>query len=252
MKAREYDLSYLSNMDGEGPHRVQSHQEALSQAAGKKIRWLMARVNKPADADAIAACREVDHLWVWGWPDPDLARLRHLAPVALRLVRGRQSSLRGLNDSRLRTLWLDGPSKVLALQPLAAPHVELGGCNGLDLNTLENVRGLACLSMQSMKSIPTLAFVSHCPALEGLTFAGYAFKATDLSPLTQSRSLRLIYSNKLKDDQVAAIGSQNRRVFVCNERTAFEAGKSVASFEYGDFEDRWNALLAAHGVEAPE
>src|SRR5262245_32018826 len=139
MKAEKFDLDYLSNMDDDSWPPNKKAKEALAQAAGKRVRRIEAQVYKPVDMEYLAACKQVQDLSIWSWQDLDFKRLSHLTPSALRLVRGWQSSLDGLNDACLRYLWIDGPSKIKTLGPLHVPRLTLAACNGLDLTSLGNM-----------------------------------------------------------------------------------------------------------------
>lgn len=137
---------------------------------GLEVEWLTVHVRKPSDASYIAACRSVDTLELWSWKHEDLTMLQGLAVQSLRMVRGRQRSLKGLNCSRLRFLWLQDCRHLVDFNSIRVPWLTIELCDQLRAE-VGNVQGLVALDLQS-KEIDSFDFLRRCPSLRRLAIGG--------------------------------------------------------------------------------
>src|SRR5436190_21460108 len=94
---------------------INEDRSALESLRGKRIGRLVVHIRRSDDAEHVASCKSVDRLELWGWKEPDLAAIKGLAVRYLRMVRGRQTSVKGLNTKRLKMLWVHSCGKLREL-----------------------------------------------------------------------------------------------------------------------------------------
>src|SRR5205823_2714774 len=124
---------------------INEDRASLKSLAGQRVGRLVVHIRKPDDAEHIASCKTVDRLELWGWKEPDLTSLNGLAVRYLRMVRGRQTSLKELNAQRLKMIWVHSCGKLQELDIPRLPWLWVWACNKFDPDSLGSVRGLAGL-----------------------------------------------------------------------------------------------------------
>src|SRR5262249_54902724 len=149
-------------------------------------------MHRPVEAEYLASCKSVDRLEIWGWKGPDLAALHDLPVRHLRLVRGQQTSVKGLNTSRLRRVWAHSCGKLRELHIPRLPALWLWGCNNFDLDSLDAVHGLSVLDIGPHREIRSLDFVARCRFLKCLNIDTHAWKTKDFTPLARAPALELV------------------------------------------------------------
>jgi hypothetical protein len=156
----------------------------------------------------------VDHLEIWGWKGLDLASLRDLPVRYLRLIRGQQTSVEGLNTSRLRQVWAHSCGKLRELKVPRLPALWLWGCNNFDLDSLGTVHGLSVLDIGPRREIRSLAFVSKCRFLKCLMIDTHSWKTKDFTPLARARALELVGLSGTRLPNLEAVGKANPGLFI--------------------------------------
>jgi hypothetical protein len=210
---------------------IDEDRSLLAQLDGKRIKRLSVTIKKPGDAAHIASCKSVDWLVLRGWKEPDLSALAGLAVKSLHLVRGSQTSLKGLNIRRLKFLWVHACGRLRTLEIPRLAWLNVWASNNLDLDSLGSIRGLAGLDIGMRKAIDSLAFVARRRSLRFLTIDAYAWKTNDSAPLGQAPALEIAGFTRLRKPTIEAISKVNRRLLVggtgcdcymCNGRPATE------------------------------
>src|SRR5262249_20328292 len=203
---------------------IDEDRSKLPLLKGKRVRRLVVYLQRPGDAQHVGACAAVQDLELWGWKHDDFTVLAGLAPKCVRLVRGRQTSLVGLNLRRLRHLWLQDCRRLPNLSGLRVPSLRMDACNRFDLDSLGAVEGLIFLGIERHKRIESFEFVTACRGLRSLAVGTYSLRTRDFSPIIQSPTLELLYCGWLKRAEVEAISKANPRLFVCNADCAMLGG----------------------------
>src|SRR5258708_23974422 len=94
---------------------INEDRSSLESVRGKRVGRLEVHICGSQDAEHIAACKNVDRLELWGWKEPDLTSIHGVAVKYLRLVRGRQTSVKGLSGKRLKLLQVHSCGQVREL-----------------------------------------------------------------------------------------------------------------------------------------
>src|SRR5262249_31673361 len=126
---------------------IDGDRAMLERLKGKRVGTLVVHIHRADDAEYVGSCKSVDRLELWGWKGADLTALHVLAVKYLRLVRGQQTSAKGLNTSRLKRLWVHSCGKLRELQIHRLPSLWVWACNNFDLDSLAPVRGLVGLDI---------------------------------------------------------------------------------------------------------
>jgi len=190
----------------------------------KRVRRVILHIDRPSDVEALAACAAVNDLELWSWPVYDFAALSKLAVKCLRLVRGRQTSLRGLNLSRLRRLWLQDCRQLTDLSGCRISSLTMDACNRFDLNSLGAVEGLISLCIARHKRIDSFDFISGCRELRSLSVGTHSLRTRDFKPLIDGPLLEVLYVGWLKPAEIEAISRARPRLFVAGSGCAMLAG----------------------------
>jgi hypothetical protein len=207
----------------------------LESLRGQRVGRLVVHIRRPADADCVAACKSVERLELWGWKGTDMTALRGLAVKYLRLVRGRQTSVKGLNASRLKQIWLHACGRVRELHIPRLPWLWLWACNNFDLDSVASVRGLVGLDIGPRREIRSLAFVARCRSLKCLLIDTNSWKTSDFSPLVRAPALELVAFTRLRPAQAVALSQANPRLLVrAGADCHLRAGQRVDNAEYLD------------------
>jgi hypothetical protein len=199
------DIDHL-DIDGEG-----AKFESLE---GKRVGRLVVHMHRSDEAKFIVSCKSVDWLEIWGWKEPDLASLQGLPVRYLRLIRGRQTSVKGLNTRRLRQVWAHSCGKLKELCIPRLPALWLWGCNNFDLDSLDSVRGLSVLDIGPRREIRSLAFVSRCRFLKCLMIDTNSWKTKDFTPLARARALELVGLSGTRLPNLEAVSKAKPELFI--------------------------------------
>jgi hypothetical protein len=191
---------------------------------GERIERIIVYIRKPSDVELLAACAAVNDLELWGWQEKDFTALSKLAVRCLRLVRGRQMSLRGLNLDRLRRLWLQDCRHLTDLSGCRIPSLTMDACNRFDLDSLGAVEGLVSLCIANHKRIDSFDFVTACRELRSLSVGTHSLRTRNFKPLINAPRLEVLYVGWLKEPEIAAISKAKRRLFVAGAGGAMLAG----------------------------
>ena len=173
---------------------------------------LVVHVHRPDDAGCVAACKSVERLELSDWKATDLAALRGLPVTHLRLIRGQQTSVKGLDTSRLKQVWLHGCGKVRELQIPRLPWLWHWACNNFDLDTLASVRGLVGLDIGPRREIRSLASVASCRSLKCLFIDTNSWKTSDFRPLARAPALELVGFTRLRRVHAEALSQANPKL----------------------------------------
>jgi hypothetical protein len=206
---------------------VETYTAKRSLAVLKDLRlsFLSVSLRRPDDAGHVAACRALEGLQLWNWNEEDLTTLKGMTPRTLRMVRGRHTSLRGLNCKNLRSLWLQSCGQLRKPGKVRAPKVTIDGCNALDLDSLGEVEGLLALDLFGQKELNSLEFVRKCRSLRLLSLGARKMKLGDLRPVIESPTLELLYGAGLTAAQVEEISNGNPKLFVTSPKASMLGGK---------------------------
>jgi hypothetical protein len=213
---------------------IDQDRSGLESLKGKRIGRLVVHIRLPDDVEHIASCKNVDRLELWGWKEPDLTSLKSLAVRYLRMVRGRQTSVKGLNTKRLKMLWVHSCGKLRELDIPRLSWLWVWACNNLDLDSLGSVRGLVGLDVGMRREIRSLAFVAKCRSLKCLTIDTYSWKTRDFRPLAKAPALQLAGFPRLGRAYVEAISTANQKLLIggTGANCYMWAGRRVAKEEY--------------------
>jgi len=162
---------------------INEDRSALESLKGKRIGRLVVHIQGPRDAEYVASCKSVEHLELWSWREPDLTSIKDLAVGYLRMIRGRQTSVKGLNTECLKMVWLHACGKVQTLDIPRLPRLWIWASNNFNLDSLGAISELAILDIGMRKEINSLEFVAKCRDLKCLSIDTYAWKTQDFQPL---------------------------------------------------------------------
>jgi hypothetical protein len=223
--ATKFDIDHL-DIDGD--------PAMLRSLKGKRIGRLIVHVHRPEDAECVAACKSVERLELWSWKGPDLAALQALPVRYLRLVRGQQTSVQGLNASRLKKIWLHGCGKMRELRIRRLPWLWVWACNNFDLDTLASIQGLVGLDIGPRREIRSLAFVAKCRALKCLSIDTSSWKTSDFRPLARAPALEIVGFTRLSLDHAEALSKANPRLLigVTGADCYLRGGRQVTKADY--------------------
>jgi hypothetical protein len=223
--ATAFDIEHLD---------IDEDRSGLESLRGKRIGRLVVHIRRPDDAEHVASCKTVDRLELWGWTEPDLTSIKGLAVRYLRMVRGRQTSVKGLNTKRLKKLWVHSCGKLRELDIPRLPWLWVWACNNLDPDSFGSVRGLVGLDFDMRREISSLAFVPKCPSLKCLTIDTYSWKTQDFHPLVVAPALEIVGFTRLKPALVEALSSANPKLLIGATGTNcyMQAGRRVAEEAY--------------------
>src|SRR5437764_15340250 len=98
------------------------------------------------------------------------------------MVRGRQTSVKGLNTKRLKKLWVHSCGNLRSLDIPRLPWLWVWACKNLEHDTLGSLRGLVGLDFDMRREISCLAFVAKCRFVKYLKINTYSWKAQDFQP----------------------------------------------------------------------
>jgi hypothetical protein len=220
-----FDIDHL-DIDGD--------RAILESLKGKRVGRLVVHVHRPDDAQYVASCKSVDRFELWGWKGPDLTALQGLAVRYLRLVRGEQTSVKGLNTNRLKKIWLHACGKLRELHIPRLPWLWVWACNNLDLDSLASVRGLVGLDIgPQRREIRSLEFVAHCRYLKCLMIDAHSWKVKDFRPLVRPPALKLAcFNGGLRPASVEAISRANPRLFIAVGNRYMQGGRPMTEADY--------------------
>jgi len=221
-----------------------NNRSFLPHLRGKRVRRLVLHVRRPSDVEHIAHCDGVEDLELWSWKETDFTALGALAVRRLRLVRGRQTSLRGLNLSRLRRLELTECRSLLNLSGLCVPALSLELCNSFDLDSLSTIEGLLSLDLGHNR-IESFDFLTGCRSLRGLGVGTDPPRPKDFGPIINSSTLELVYCSWLKKAEIETISLGNPRLFVSSYQYDMLGGVPVSE----SYSRRLEAFNQKYGLE---
>jgi hypothetical protein len=213
---------------------INEDRSRLVSLRGKRIGRLVVHIHKPDDARHVASCKSVDRLELWGWSEPDLTAIRSLAVKYLRMVRGRQASVKGLNTKRLKKLWVHSCGKLRSLDISRLPWLWVWACNNLDTDTLGSLRGLVGLDFDMRREINSLAFVAKCRSLKCLKIDTYSWKTQDFQPLVEAPALELVGFSRRCPAFIEALSLANQKLLIGHTDSGcfMRAGRPVTKEEY--------------------
>lgn len=203
--ARAFDINQLE-IDGD--------RAKLESLRGKCVGRLAIHIHRSDDAEHVASCKSVERLELWGWKGADLTALQGLAVRYLRLVRGQQTSTKGLNTKRLKKLWVHSCGKLRTLDIAGVPWLWVWACNNLNLDSLSAIHGLVGLDIGPRREIRSLAFVGKCRYLKCLMIDTHSWKTQDFRPLVRAPALELAGFTRLELANVEAISKANPKLFI--------------------------------------
>lgn len=216
----------------------------LPRLKGKHVRRLHVTVRRRSEAEHIANCVEVEDLELWSWKDADFTALSSLAVRRLRLVRGRQTSLHGLNLSCLRRLEVLQCRHLVNLNGLCIPALEVAFCNSFDIDSLSTIQGLLSLRV-SHKRMESFDFVTGCRSLGVLEVGTDKPYPRDFGPIIESPTLELFFCNWLKDAEMEKISTENPRLLVARHNMEMLGGVRVSEC----FWQRYRAFHKQNEIE---
>ena len=213
---------------------INEDSSALESVKGKRIGRLVVHIQGTRDPEYIAACKSVDHLELWSWREQDLTSISNLRVNYLRMIRGRQTSVKGLNTEWLKMVWLHACGKVRTLEIPRLPRLWLWASNNFNLDTLGAIDGLAILDIGMRKEINSLEFVARCRDLKCLSIDTYAWKTQNFKPLAEAPELELVGFTRLKPALIEEISASNTKLLVGSTGSNFfmKAGHRVDDDEY--------------------
>jgi hypothetical protein len=223
--AATFDLDYL-DIDGD--------RAMLESLKGKRVGRLLVHIHRPKDVEYVVACKSVYRLELWSWKGPDLTALQGLAVRYLHLVRGQQTSARGLNTSRLKHLWLHSCGKLRELDIASLPWLCVWACNNFDLDSLASVQGLVGLDIGPRREIRSLAFVARCQSLKFLSIDTSSWKTTDFDPVARAPALEIVGFTRLGLAHAEALSRANPKLLigVTGAHCYLQAGRRVTEADY--------------------
>jgi hypothetical protein len=193
---------------------IDGDRAMLESLAGKRVGRLVVHIRHADESEWVASCKSVDHLEVWGWKAPDLTALQSLSVRYLRLIRGQQTSLNGLNTRRLKRVWAHSCGKLYTLHIPRLPWLWLWGCNNFDLDSLGGVRDLVGLDIGPRREIRSLGFVAQCRFLRSLAIDTRSWKTKDFTPLARAPALELVGLSGTRMPNLEAVSKANPRLFI--------------------------------------
>jgi hypothetical protein len=225
MTATAFDIEHLE---------IDNDRSRLESVRGKRVGRLVIHVRRAEDAGRVTACKSVDRLELWGWKEPDLTSIRGLAVGHLRMVRGRQTSVKGLNTKGLKKLWVQSCGALRELNIPSVPWLWVWACNTFDPDCLGSVRGLVGLDFDMRKEIGSLAFVAACRSLKCLTIDTYAWKTEDFRPLVEAPALELVGFSRRRPAFIEALSIARPELLVGHTDSGcfMRAGSRVGKEEY--------------------
>jgi hypothetical protein len=225
MAKTAFDIEYLE---------IDKDRSRLESLSGKRVGRLVIHVRRAEDAGHVTACKSVDDLELWGWKEPDLTSIRGLAVRHLRMVRGRQTSVKGLNTKGLKKLWVQSCGELRELDIPSLPWLWVWACNKFDPDCLGSVRGLVGLDFDMRREIKSLAFVAACRSLKCLGIDTYAWKTQDFRPLVKAPALELVGFSRRRPAFIEALSIARPKLFVGHTDSGcfMRAGRGVAKEDY--------------------
>jgi hypothetical protein len=212
---------------------VNEDRSSLESLRGKRVGRLVVHIRKSEDAEHVASCKRVDRLELWSWKEPDLTSLKGLAVRYLDMIRGRQTSVKGLNTKRLKKLWVRSCGKLRELDIPRLPCLWVWACNNLDLDSLGSVHGLVGLDIGMRREISSLGFVAKCRSLKCLLIDTYSWKTQDFQPLVDAPALEIVGFTRLKPALVEALSAANQKLVIAAGTNCYmQAGRRVAKEDY--------------------
>jgi len=213
---------------------IDEDRSRLESLRGKRIGRLVVHIREPDDAERVASCKSVDHLELWGWKEPDLTSIEGLAVKYLRMVRGRQTSVKGLNSKRLKKLSVQSCGKLRELDIPHLPWLWVWACNNLDANSFGSVRGLVGLDFHMRREISSLAFVAECRSLKCLSIDTYSWKTQDFQPLVEAPALELVGFSRRCPAFIEALSVANQKLLIGHTDSGcfMRAGRRVTEEDY--------------------
>jgi hypothetical protein len=225
MTTAAFDLEHLE---------IDKDRSPLECLKGQRVGRLVIHIRRAGDAGQVAACKSVDCLELWGWQEPDLTSIQGLAVRHLRLVRGRQTSVKGLNTKGLKKLWVQSCGELRELDIPSLPWLWVWACNKFDPDCLGSVRGLVGLDFDMRREIRSLAFVARCRSLKCLSIDTYAWKTQDFRPLVEAPALELVGFSRRRPGFIEALSAARPKLMVghTDSGSFMRAGSRVAKEEY--------------------
>ncbi len=132
---------------------------------------------------------KLKNVYVAGYKGCDI----ELAPgVSLEYFRAIRGSLQKIDFSS-KEFCLQSCGKLERFGSIFSETMWLEGCHTLELDSLENVKGLNSLRIMGRKKLDSLAFVSKCKSLKTVSITATDMRLVDASVLEESRSLRKLF-----------------------------------------------------------
>ena len=227
----------LADVPGLESLYVQTHHasRSLEVLPNLHLKDLDLDVRKRADVDYLAQCSTLDELGLGGnWGMPDLTAISGLR---LKFFATNSPALRcldGLNCDVLRKAMVRGCWKLLSVAGLKAPFLIIEGCNQLDFDSIGETVGLRLLDIYSQRDVTSFEFVRRCPDLVHVLLGGVRKVSADLTPFIESESLRSVMLCRpgVKDAQIEAIASVNKRLMVTNGHVYYCYGRRIRQEEW--------------------